>query len=85
MIKRLHQRDHVRGIGRSAAQVTDNGLHEQPAAWEVMDENSLELYPGVPDFPIFEWHSPTDGLIPVDSIDNTLRDTAGPALRWSRS
>lgn len=66
------------GIGRSAAQVTDNkDFMNYPAAWEVMDENSLELYPGVPDFPIFEWHSPTDGLIPVDSIDNTLRRYCG--------
>lgn len=66
------------GIGRSAAQVTDNkDFMNNPSAWEVMDENSLELYPGVPDFPIFEWHSPTDGLIPVDSIDNTLRRYCG--------
>ncbi|MCZ4556338.1 triacylglycerol lipase [Rhodococcus sp. PvR044] len=62
------------GIGRSAMQVTDNkDFMNNPSAWVVMDENSLELYPGVPDFPIFEWHSPTDALIPVDSIDNTLR------------
>nr|WP_244461532.1 lipase family protein [Rhodococcus sp. ZPP] len=46
---------------------------DDPAAWKVLDENSVELYPGVPTTPIFEWHSPTDALIPVDSIDNTLR------------
>jgi hypothetical protein len=23
--------------------------------------------------PVFEWHSPTDSLIPIDAIDNTKR------------
>ncbi|WP_415916013.1 lipase family protein [Speluncibacter jeojiensis] len=62
------------GVGRSATQVTDNkNFMDDPAAFRVLDENSLELYPGVPKTPIFEWHSPTDGLIPVDSIVNTTR------------
>ncbi|MDV7084887.1 lipase [Rhodococcus sp. IEGM 248] len=62
------------GIGRSASQMTDNkNFMDDPEAWKVMEENSLELYPGVPTTPIFEWHSPTDALIPVDSIDTTLR------------
>ncbi|MFQ6392958.1 lipase family protein [Nocardia sp. KC 131] len=39
----------------------------------VVEENSLELYDGVPKAPVFEWHSPIDGLIPVDSITNTDR------------
>jgi hypothetical protein len=37
----------------------------------VVEENSLELYDGVPKTPVFEWHSPIDGLIPVDAINNT--------------
>ncbi|MFZ2174637.1 MAG: lipase family protein [Rhodococcus sp. (in: high G+C Gram-positive bacteria)] len=62
------------GLGHSAAQVTDNqNFMDDPEAWKVLAENSLEFYPGVPDAPVFEWHSPTDALIPVDSIDNTLR------------
>jgi triacylglycerol lipase len=62
------------GVGRSATEMTDNkNFMDNPEAWKVMDENSVELYPGVPTAPIFEWHSPTDALIPVDSIDNTLR------------
>jgi triacylglycerol lipase len=66
------------GIGRSAGQMTDKqNFMDDPMAWKVMDENSLELYPGVPKAPIFEWHSPTDGLIPVDAIDNTLRRYCG--------
>ncbi len=27
----------------------------------------------MPTAPLFEWHSPTDALIPVDSIDATLQ------------
>ncbi|GAA4489607.1 lipase family protein [Rhodococcus olei] len=62
------------GIGRAANQVTNNpDFLDDPAAWQVMAENSLEMYPGVPNAPIFEWHSPTDTLVPVDSIDNTVR------------
>ncbi|MFC9555082.1 lipase family protein [Rhodococcus sp. NPDC056960] len=62
------------GLGHSASQMTDNkNFMDDPEAWKVMEENSLELYPGVPTAPIFEWHSPTDALIPVDSIDTTMK------------
>nr|WP_245720177.1 lipase family protein [Nocardia uniformis] len=39
----------------------------------VVEENSLELYDGTPNMPIFEWHSPLDGLVPVDAIVNTVQ------------
>ncbi|MFC8045529.1 lipase family protein [Nocardia sp. NPDC057353] len=42
-----------------------------PEARAVVEENSLELYDGVPSTPIYEWHSPIDGLIPVDAIVRT--------------
>ncbi|WP_072687873.1 lipase family protein [Rhodococcus marinonascens] len=62
------------GAGRSAAQMTDNkNFLDDAEVRKVMEENSLELYPGVPTVPIFDWHSPTDVLVPVDSIDTTLR------------
>ncbi|MEV0946088.1 lipase family protein [Rhodococcus sp. NPDC049939] len=62
------------GVGRSAAQMTDNtNFMEDVEMRRVMEENSLELYPGVPTAPIFDWHSPTDALVPVDSINATLR------------
>ncbi|MDX5970041.1 lipase family protein [Rhodococcus opacus] len=62
------------GLGRSAAEMTDNtDFMQDPQAWEVLAENSVELYPGVPEAPLFEWHSPTDTLIPVDSIEATMR------------
>ncbi|KAA0021352.1 lipase family protein [Antrihabitans cavernicola] len=62
------------GFEHSAAQLTDNkNFMDDPEGWKVLDENSLELYRGVPKSPIFEWHSPTDVLIPVDSIDATVK------------
>ncbi|MFC9440890.1 lipase family protein [Nocardia sp. NPDC057030] len=50
----------------------DNVMAHDPKAWEVADENSVELYDGVPEAPIFEWHSPQDTLIPLDAITNTV-------------
>ncbi|MFC9768418.1 lipase family protein [Rhodococcus jostii] len=62
------------GLGRSAAEMTDNrNFMDDPEAWKVMEENSLELYPGSPSVPFFAWHSPTDALIPVDSVDHTVK------------
>lgn len=61
------------GAGTSAAAISTNtDLMRSAQAWQVLDENSLEFYPGVPKAPMFEWHSPTDALVPVDSIANTL-------------
>nr|WP_256671587.1 lipase family protein [Nocardia cyriacigeorgica] len=51
---------------------------DDPRARGVVEENSLELYDGAPTMPVFEWHSPIDGLVPVDSIVNTNR-------RWCAS
>ncbi|QCQ91127.1 lipase [Rhodococcus sp. SGAir0479] len=62
------------GAGRSVDEVaTSTGLFDSPAVQRVLDDNSVEVYPGVPTAPIFEWHSPTDALIPVDSIDATVQ------------
>ncbi|WP_371830415.1 lipase family protein [Antrihabitans cavernicola] len=62
------------GAGHSAPELaTSMQMTKDPAVIAVGNENSLELYPGVPKAPIFEWHAPTDALIPVDSIVNTIR------------
>lgn len=62
------------GAGKSAAQISKTTtMMTSASAWDVLNENSVELYPGVPTAPIFEWHSPTDVLIPVESIENTNR------------
>ncbi|NMN96531.1 lipase family protein [Antrihabitans stalactiti] len=61
------------GAGHSVPELAASmSLASNPKAWEVGDENSLELFAGVPKAPIFEWHAPSDALIPVDSIINTI-------------
>ncbi|MCZ4277581.1 lipase family protein [Rhodococcoides yunnanense] len=61
------------GAGKSAMQVAGSlSLIESPEMIAAVNENSVELYSGVPKAPYFEWHSPTDALIPVSSIDNTI-------------
>jgi len=63
------------GAGHGAlelAKTTD--MTQDPQARSVIEENSLALYTAsVPNMPIFEWHSPIDGLIPIDSIVHTDR------------
>lgn len=62
------------GAGLSARMVAESeSLASDPRARAVLDENSVELYDGVPTMPIFEWHAPNDALIPVVAIENTIR------------
>jgi hypothetical protein len=63
------------GAGHDAQQVTVGGraIFDDPKARRVVEENSLSMYPGIPATPVFEWHSPSDVLIPVSSIDVTIR------------
>lgn len=60
------------GAGGSVAEFARNmSPADSPDARAVLEENSLELFEGVPDIPVFEWHSADDPLIPVDSIVRT--------------
>nr|WP_228818312.1 lipase family protein [Nocardia transvalensis] len=60
------------GAGHNALELAGNtALINSPDAWSVVAANSLELYDGVPNMPILEWHSPSDPLIPIDAIRNT--------------
>ncbi len=63
------------GAGHSAKEVAIGGrqIFNDRTARSKVEENSLALYRGVPKTPIFEWHSPTDVLIPVASIAQTNR------------
>ncbi|GAB10231.1 putative lipase [Gordonia araii NBRC 100433] len=63
------------GAGHSAKQVAIGGrqIFNDRTARSKVEENSLSLYRGIPKTPVFEWHSPTDVLIPVSSIDYTNR------------
>ncbi|TXP19125.1 lipase family protein, partial [Escherichia coli] len=61
------------GAGKSAMEVAGTlDLISSPEAIAAVNDNSVELYPGVPKAPYFEWHSPSDALIPVSAIDNTI-------------
>ncbi|WP_433192369.1 lipase family protein [Nocardia sp. CA-107356] len=60
------------GAGRGALDFAKStSMITDATARAVVEENSLELYDGVPKAPIFEWHSPIDGLIPVDAVVHT--------------
>lgn len=65
------------GAGLSIADVADPAvgmsLRESPSVRKVLIENSVEQVQAVPNAPVYEWHSPTDVLIPLDSITTTLR------------
>ncbi|MGA6205698.1 lipase family protein [Nocardia testacea] len=70
------------GAGGSAHEyATGPAVFDQPDAWTVVAENSVELYGPVPAIPVFEWHSPTDPLVPVDAIDNTNRRWCAAGVR----
>jgi hypothetical protein len=57
------------GAGHSAGEYSATTLlTDNPDAVAVVAENSLELYDGMPRIPMFEWHSPTDRLVPLDAI-----------------
>ena len=60
------------GQDHSADEMTpDVKIFDDPAVRAVVAANGLDIYPGSPNSPVFEWHSPTDELIPVDSIITT--------------
>ncbi|WP_194834982.1 lipase family protein [Nocardia sp. XZ_19_369] len=70
------------GAGRSVLDVASStSLAEDPSARAVLEENSLELYEGVPKMPIYQWRSREDVLIPVASIDNTVRRYCAAGVR----
>ncbi|MFD6394201.1 lipase family protein [Nocardia sp. NPDC060259] len=67
--------------GSAREYVTNSSIFDSPDARSVVEQNSLELYAGVPEIPMFEWHSPTDPLIPVDAINNTNRRWCAAGVR----
>ncbi|MEV0296735.1 lipase family protein [Nocardia sp. NPDC050710] len=70
------------GAGRSVRDFASSmSMASNPTARAVVEENSLELFDGVPTMPIFEWHSESDPLIPVDSVVNTNRRYCAAGVR----
>ncbi|WP_369638970.1 lipase family protein [Nocardia sp. JMUB6875] len=61
------------GAGHNALDLAaSTSLINDPAARKVVEDNSLELYDGIPSTPVYEWHAPQDTLVPLDSIATTL-------------
>ncbi|MCX5044694.1 lipase family protein [Aldersonia sp. NBC_00410] len=48
------------GANKSYSDVANGPLQADPAGEAVLNENSLQLYPGVPRTPIYEWHGAND-------------------------
>ncbi|MGQ4615731.1 lipase family protein [Nocardia sp. R7R-8] len=59
--------------GSAREYLTSTSIIDSREARSVVEDNSLELYAGMPETPILEWHSPADQQIPIDAIDNTVR------------
>ena len=63
----------ARGTGLSArALTTGDGYLTDPRPVAVADRVSLEFQQGIPNAPIYDWHSPTDTLVPLDALDRTF-------------
>ncbi|MFF2552110.1 lipase family protein [Nocardia sp. NPDC058058] len=73
------------GAGVGAMDVAKTTIMtEDPTARGVVEENSLQLYSGVPNMPVFEWHSPIDGLIPIDAVVDTIHRYCASGVKvWS--
>ncbi|MET9026307.1 lipase family protein [Nocardia sp. NPDC004168] len=70
------------GVDGSAREYLDNtSIVDSREARSVVEENSLELYPGMPENPILEWHSPKDQQIPLGAIENTVRRWCAAGVR----
>lgn len=70
------------GAGRSVMDVaTSVSLVKDESALAVLERNSLELYDGIPTTPIFQWRAVNDGLVPVASVDNTIRRYCAAGVR----
>ncbi|WP_433717282.1 lipase family protein (plasmid) [Nocardia sp. CA-084685] len=61
------------GFGHSVDDFgSDFTLFFAPRTRAIMRDNSIENYEGVPGSPVFEWHSPTDVLLPLPELDATM-------------
>jgi Secretory lipase len=72
------------GQDHSADEMTpDVKIFDDPVVRAVVQANGLDAYPGTPNSPVFEWHSPTDELIPVESIITTNNKYCRAGVRVS--
>ncbi|MET8779514.1 lipase family protein [Nocardia sp. NPDC004654] len=52
------------GANRSFSDVFDGSMDADPSTVRVLQENSLETFPGVPRAPMYEWHGEADEIDP---------------------
>ncbi|MEE2031883.1 lipase family protein [Rhodococcus chondri] len=75
------------GAGPSIADGADPAvgmeLLDNPPVREVLNDNSVEKLASIPNAPVYEWHSPTDVLIPLNSITTLHRYCGGGAYYTS--
>lgn len=63
----------ARGAGHSVDELsTSTSLFDAAETKAVLRANSVEFEPHSPTVPVFEWHSPIDALLPLDSLDATM-------------
>ncbi|MFD8247237.1 lipase family protein [Nocardia sp. NPDC059691] len=75
------------GAGRGIVDVAaSNSLADDKRAREVLEENSLELYEDIPVTPSYQWRAEQDTLIPVESVDATVRRycAAGARVQYEK-
>ncbi len=62
------------GAFRSAGEVaTSTSLLASPEVREILRENSLRYFEGVPTAPLYVWQGTMDGLTPFDSVEEVAR------------
>lgn len=63
----------VVGFGKTARMLARNfDLLKDPAVRQILRENSIGFMPETPTAPVFEFHSPTDPLISVGTLNQTM-------------
>lgn len=62
------------GLGHSVDDfgTGDFSLFFAPTTRKVLADNSIQFFDGAPNVPVFEWHSPTDALLPLPELDATM-------------
>ncbi|MGU3434150.1 lipase family protein [Actinomycetes bacterium M1A6_2h] len=60
------------GRGGSLPSVTKTDFGANPSARSVLNENSLQFYPGVPTAPVYQYHGGADTLVSLDAVQQTV-------------
>ncbi|MFE3194155.1 lipase family protein [Nocardia sp. NPDC059240] len=58
------------GAGHSLSEFFTSGMESESATIETMHANALEIFPGIPRAPIYQWHGAND-QVPLDQVAAT--------------